>query len=109
MNKTYYITTPIYYPNAEPHLGHIYTTIACDVLARYHRLAGEQTWFLTGTDEHGTKMVKTAADQGIEPLALADKYAGIFRDLWAELRITNDDFIRTTEPRHKTAVQEIVR
>lgn len=109
MSKTYYITTPIYYPNAEPHLGHIYTTIASDVVARYHRLAGEETWFLTGTDEHGTKMVKTATDQGLEPRALADRYAAVFRELWDELRITHDDFIRTTEDRHKIGVQEIVR
>ena len=65
MSKTYYLTTPIYYPNAEPHLGHVYTTVAADVVARYHRLAGDDVFFLTGTDEHGTKMVKTAAEAGV--------------------------------------------
>ncbi|HEY7087558.1 MAG TPA: methionine--tRNA ligase [Tepidisphaeraceae bacterium] len=107
--NTFYITTPIYYPNGEPHLGSVYTTTICDVLARYHRLLGEPTYFLTGTDEHGTKMAKAAADAGVEPLALATKYADIFKSVWAELKITNDDFIRTTEPRHKSAVQNIAR
>jgi methionyl-tRNA synthetase len=108
-NKTYYITTPIYYPNGEPHVGHVYTTLATDTIARYRRLAGDDVFFLTGTDEHGVKMVKTASEQGIEPDALAYKNAEIFRQLWKELGITHDDFIRTTEPRHKLAVQEIVR
>src|SRR5688500_672459 len=107
--NSFYVTTPIYYPNGEPHLGSVYTTTICDVLARYHRLLGEQTYFLTGTDEHGTKMAKAASEAGVEPLALATKYADIFRAVWKELRITNDDFIRTTEPRHKSAVQNIVR
>ncbi len=109
MPEKFYITTPIYYPNAEPHLGHCYTTLAADTLARYHRLAGHDTWFLTGTDEHGIKMVKTAADQKIEPQQLADRVVSIFQQVWKELEITNDDFIRTTEPRHKLAVQEIVK
>ncbi|HZL34660.1 MAG TPA: methionine--tRNA ligase [Tepidisphaeraceae bacterium] len=104
----YYLTTPIYYPNAEPHIGHCYTTIAADTLARYHRLAGDDTYFLTGTDEHGVKMVKTAAEQGIEPAALADQMAGAFQQAWKELEITNDDFIRTTDPRHKAGVRIIV-
>ena len=73
MADKYYITTPIYYPNAEPHLGHVYTTICADTIARYHRFAGHDTFFLTGTDEHGIKMVKTAQDQKIEPQALADR------------------------------------
>lgn len=109
MSDRFYITTPIYYPNAEPHLGHCYTTIAADAVARYHRLRGDDTFFLTGTDEHGIKMVKTAAEQKIEPKALADRVVGVFQNLWAELGITHDDFIRTTDPRHKTAVQEIVK
>ena len=109
MTESFYITTPIYYPNGEPHLGHCYCTIVTDVLARYHRLAGQRTWFLTGTDEHGIKMVKTAADLGTTPGELADKNSAIFRDFWRELGITNDDYIRTSEPRHKLAVQEIVR
>lgn len=107
--STFFITTPIYYPNAEPHLGHVYTTICADVLARYHRLAGDDTFFLTGTDEHGIKMVKTAESQGIEPAALADRNVAIFKALWAELHITYDDFIRTSSDRHKQSVQAIVR
>src|ERR1700722_12082488 len=109
MSNRFYITTPIYYPNGEPHLGHVYTTTAADVLARYHRLAGDDTFFLTGTDEHGLKMVKTAAAVGIEPAALADQNVKIFQDFWKELDITHNDFIRTSSDRHKTAVQEIVR
>jgi methionyl-tRNA synthetase len=108
-NKPYYLTTPIYYPNGEPHVGHIYTTLATDTVARYRRLAGDDVYFLTGTDEHGVKMVKTAAEQGVEPAALADKNVAVFREVWKELGVTHDDFIRTTEPRHKLAVQEIVR
>jgi methionyl-tRNA synthetase len=107
--RTFYITTPIYYPNAEPHLGHVYTTLCADAVARYHRLAGDDTFLLTGTDEHGIKMVKTAEAQGIEPQALADRVVAVFEALWPELKVTNDDFIRTSSPRHKTAVQEIVR
>jgi methionyl-tRNA synthetase len=99
MNKTFYITTPIYYPNGEPHLGHTYTTVAADALARYHRLAGDETFFLTGTDEHGIKMVKTAAAQNIEPRVLADRMVAAFQDFWKEIDITNDDFIRTTQDR----------
>lgn len=104
----FYITTPIYYPNAEPHLGHVYTTICADVLARYHRLAGDETFFLTGTDEHGIKMVKTAAERGIEPRELADQNVAVFEALWKELKITHDDFIRTSSDRHKNSVQKIV-
>src|SRR5271170_5670349 len=95
----YYVTTPIYYPNAEPHIGHVYTTLAADTIARFHRLAGDETFFLTGTDEHGIKMVKTAADQGIEPGVLADRVVAVFEGLWKELHVTHDDFIRTTSER----------
>jgi methionyl-tRNA synthetase len=109
MSDTFYITTPIYYPNGEPHLGSVYTTVLADVLARYHRLLGEPTWFLTGTDEHGTKMAKAAEAQKSEPQALADRYAAIFANTWREMEITNDDFLRTTEPRHKRAVGKIVQ
>ena len=109
MPDRFYITTPIYYPNGEPHLGHVYTTLAVDTIARFHRLRGDDTFFLTGTDEHGLKMAKEAAEQNIEPGVLADRYAAVFKQLWTELGVTNDDFIRTTEPRHKEAVQEIVR
>src|SRR5215212_6653723 len=108
-DRKFYITTPIYFPNGEPHLGHVYTTLAADTLARYHRLAGHDTFFLTGTDEHGIKMVKTAQDQKIEPQQLADRVVSVFQQVWKELEITHDDFIRTTEPRHKLAVQEIVK
>jgi methionyl-tRNA synthetase len=108
MPDRFYITTPIYYPNGEPHLGSIYTTMICDTLARYHRLRGDETFFLTGTDEHGTKMAKAAAAEGVAPEELAGRYATIFRDVWRELDISNDDFIRTTEPRHKQQVGRIV-
>lgn len=104
-----YITTPIYYPNAEPHLGHCYTTIIADTLARYSRIAGRDTFFLTGTDEHGIKMVKTAAEKNMTPEELVERNVAVFKQVWKELDITYDDFIRTTEPRHTTAVQEIVR
>src|SRR3954451_21542295 len=85
MTDRFYLTTPIYYPNGEPHLGHAYTTLCADVGARYHRLAGHDTYFLTGTDEHGVKMVKTAAEQGVEPRQLADQNAAVFENLWKEL------------------------
>jgi methionyl-tRNA synthetase len=109
MSKTFYITTPIYYPNGEPHLGHAYTTIATDAVARFHRLSGEQAFFLTGTDEHGIKIVKTAAAQNVEPNVLADSMVAVFEGFWKEIGISNDDFIRTTQPRHKSSVQEIIR
>ena len=101
----FYLTTPIYYPNAEPHLGHVYTTICADVLARFHRLAGDETFLLTGTDEHGIKMVNTAAEKGLEPHQLAERMSGVFRSLWQELSITHDDFIQTSSPRHQQCVQ----
>ncbi len=106
--STFYISTPIYYPNGEPHLGHTYTTLCADTLARYHRLAGDDTFFLTGTDEHGIKMVKTAAAAGVEPRVLADRNVAVFEQLWKELGVTHDDFIRTSSDRHKLAVQAIV-
>jgi methionyl-tRNA synthetase len=108
-SNRFYLTTPIYYPNGEPHLGHCYTTLLADTIARYHRLCGDDTYFLTGTDEHGIKMVKTASEQKTEPAVLADRLAAEFKKVWDELQITHDDFIRTTEPRHKSAAQEIVR
>ena len=101
MDNRFYLTTPIYYPNGEPHLGHVYTTICADVVARYHRLAGDETFLLTGTDEHGVKMVKTAAEMGIEPRELADRNVAVFESLWKEIQISNDDFIRTSSDRHK--------
>jgi methionyl-tRNA synthetase len=109
MTTPFYITTPIYYPNGEPHLGHVYTTLAADTVARYHRLIGHDTFFLTGTDEHGTKMVKTAVEMKLKPSELADQMSAVFKSLWTELKITNDDFIRTPEDRHRQTVQYIVR
>src|SRR5574341_2297066 len=99
--KTYYITTPIYYVNDVPHIGHAYTTIAADVAARYHRLAGDDIFFLTGTDEHGINILRAAQRHGLSPQEWADRIAGEFRRLWDFLNIRYDDFIRTTEPRHK--------
>jgi methionyl-tRNA synthetase len=99
----YYITTPIYYVNDNPHLGHAYTTIACDVLARFKRLDGHEVFFLTGTDEHGQKVEQAAAKAGIDPQAFTDKVSQNFRALGPVLNFSNDDFIRTTEERHKKA------
>jgi len=104
----YSITTPIYYVNAEPHIGHTYTTVVADTLARYHRLAGDDTFFVTGTDEHGDKIAEAAAAQGMEPAAFADRISGIFRDTWDSLGITYDRFIRTTDEDHIRAVQRLV-
>jgi methionyl-tRNA synthetase len=109
MSDTYYVTTPIYYVNDAPHIGHAYTTIAADVLARYWRAQGRDVWFLTGTDEHGIKMVRAAEDRGVAPRVLADENVVHFQDLWKDLEISNDDFIRTTEGRHESRVQEFVR
>jgi methionyl-tRNA synthetase len=109
MGKRYYVTTPIYYVNDVPHIGHAYTTIAADVIARFRRLSGDDVFFLTGTDEHGQKIERAAQASGIEPIELADRVVLRFKKLWERLDITNDDFIRTTEGRHKRAVQEIFR
>ncbi len=106
---TYYVTTPIYYVNDEPHLGHIYTTIAADVLARQARLAGEDVFFLTGVDEHGQKVQQAAQARDMTPLALADSVVERYRDLWPQLSISNDDFIRTSSERHKRGVQAMWR
>lgn len=108
MVRSYYITTPIYYPNGEPHLGHLYTTLCADTIARFHRLLGEKVHFLTGTDEHGIKMVKTAAEKETTPAALADKNANVFVEAFKQWNVSNDDFIRTTQDRHKRRVQAIV-
>src|SRR5215475_5758947 len=107
MSKAFYITTPIYYVNGEPHIGHAYTTIACDVMARFKRLDGYQVRFLTGTDEHGQKVAKAAAERGITPQELTDQNSQNFRDLVKTLNTSNDDFIRTTEPRHVKACQAL--
>ncbi len=105
----FYVTTPIYYVNDKPHIGHAYTTIVADVLARYHRLLGIPTYFLTGTDEHGQKVQKAAEAAGITPKEQADQTVVRFQDLWKKLEITNDDYIRTTEERHKVVVQKILQ
>ncbi len=99
----FYVTTPIYYVNDAPHIGHAYTTVIGDAVARWHRLLGEDVFFLTGTDEHGLKNRQAAEAQGLEPQALADRNAQRFRDAWDTLAIAYDDFIRTTEPRHHRA------
>jgi methionyl-tRNA synthetase len=103
------ITTPIYYVNARPHIGHAYTTIACDTWARYQRLAGKEVFFLTGTDEHGDKIVKAAAAEGKTPQEYCDEISAAFKSAWQKLGLTPDDFIRTTEPRHKAVVQQILQ
>jgi len=107
--RVFYLTTPIYYVNDRPHLGHAYTTIAADTMARYHRLAGDDVWLLTGTDEHGDKIAQAAAKAGVTPQALADRNSAAFRETWNALGIANDDFIRTTEPRHTKVVQAILQ
>jgi methionyl-tRNA synthetase len=109
MNKTFYITTPIYYVNDVPHIGHAYTTVAADTMARYKRLIGEDVYFLTGTDEHGQKVEKTAADKGLKPQEFVDSIVPRYKELWKLLNISNDDFIRTTEERHKKAVQHLFK
>jgi methionyl-tRNA synthetase len=108
-SKQFYITTPIYYVNDQPHIGHAYTTILADVLARYHRLMGVPTFFLTGTDEHGQKVQRAAEKAGLTPQEQADRTVVRFQQLWEHLEITHDDFIRTTEPRHIRVVQAILR
>ena len=104
---TFYVTTPIYYVNDKPHIGHAYTTLACDVLARFKRLDGFDVRFLTGTDEHGQKVEKSAEAAGVTPQELADLNSANFRELARRLNCSNDDFIRTTEPRHVAACQDL--
>ncbi len=105
--ESFYITTPIYYVNARPHLGHAYSTIVCDAIARSKRAQGIETWFLTGTDEHGQKIERSAAQAGRSPAEFATAISGEFRALWSRLGLTCDDFIRTTEERHKRGVQKL--
>ena len=105
----YYVTTPIYYVNDLPHVGHLYTTLIADTVARFRRSRGEEVYFLTGTDEHGQKIERAAAERGISPLELADRVVSRYHDWWRVLSITNDDFIRTTEDRHRTGVVELIR
>jgi len=109
MSKKFYITTPIYYVNARPHIGHSYTTIACDAIARRHRALGDETWFLTGTDEHGQKIQRAAEAAQTSPQKFTDAVSAEFRALWDRMGITYDDYIRTTSERHKSGVQNLWR
>jgi methionyl-tRNA synthetase len=104
----FYITTPIYYVNDAPHVGHAYTTVNADALARWHRLTGDEVFFLTGTDEHGQKVARAAEEHGVTPKEWTDQLAPRFASAWADLGIANDDFIRTTEPRHQRTVQQFL-
>jgi methionyl-tRNA synthetase len=107
--KKFYITTPVYYVNAKPHIGHAYTSVAADVLARFHKLQGDEVFFLMGTDEHGLKIQKKAEESGKDPQIYADEIVGEFKDLWKKLDIKYDAFIRTTDEKHKAAVQKVLQ
>ena len=107
--KRFYVTTPIYYVNDSPHIGHAYTSLACDVLARFQRLDGHRVLFLTGTDEHGQKVQKSASADGQQPKQFVDEVSQRFRDLTKLMNFSNDDFIRTTELRHIHSCQELWR
>jgi methionyl-tRNA synthetase len=109
VSATFYLTTPIYYVNDAPHLGHAYTTILADTMTRYHRLAGDEAYFLTGTDEHGDKIAQSAARAGVTPQALADRTSAAFRQAWDTLGLRYDDYIRTTEDRHTAVVQALLQ
>ena len=106
--KRYYITTPIYYPSAKLHIGHTYCTTIADTLARFHRLRGDEVFFLTGSDEHGQKIQRAAEEKGIQPIEYVNDIVALFQDLWKRLQISNDDFIRTTEARHEKVVQKLM-
>ncbi len=107
--EPFYVTTPIYYVNDIPHLGTAYCTIAADVLARFERMIGKDVYFLTGTDEHGEKIQEAAIKRGISPQKFTDEVSKKFSDAWEKLKITNDDFIRTTEPRHQKVVERFLK
>ena len=107
MTKSYYITTPIYYPSAKPHMGHAYTSIIADFFARFKRIEGNKVFFLTGTDEHGQKIQRAAEKNNMEPKKFCDKISKTFFDLSKTLNLSNDDFIRTTEKRHKKSVENL--
>ena len=110
MTKSFYLTTPIYYVNDAPHIGHAYTTVAGDVLTRWHRQKGESVWFLTGTDEHGQKVMRTAEENDTAPQAWVDRLVqDAWKPNWQALNIANDDFIRTTEKRHTERVQKFLQ
>ena len=106
---SFYVTTPIYYVNAEPHLGHAYTTIGADILARHMRQRGEDVFFLTGTDDHGEPVAQAAEKLGVEPRELADRNSQRFRDLMPRINASNDFFIRTSDPEHVARVQEVIQ
>jgi methionyl-tRNA synthetase len=106
--STYYVTTPIYYVNDRPHLGHVYTTTIADIVARFHRVMGDDTFFLTGTDEHAAKVSDRAAEMGLSPLECADRHSAAYSELFTRLKMTHDDFIRTTEERHKSKVTRYI-
>ena len=107
MDKSFYITTPIYYPSAKPHMGHAYSSIIADFFARFKKIDGFDVSFLTGTDEHGLKIQRAAEKKGVETLKFCDEISQTFRDLSSILNLTNTDFIRTTEERHKISVQTL--
>src|SRR3970282_966515 len=107
--EKFYLTTPIYYVNARPHLGHTYTTVVADTIARYKRMRGFDVVFLTGTDEHGQKVERAAKAAGVKPQSYADRISGEYSELWKELDIPYDRFIRTTEDRHERAVHRLLQ
>ena len=107
MNDKYYITTPIYYVNDKPHIGHAYTTILADVLSNYNKIIGNQTYFLTGTDEHGQKIQRAAENNNKDPLEFCNEISKTFKELSKTLNLSNNDFIRTTEERHYKSVQHL--
>ncbi len=107
--RTFYVTTPIYYVNDMPHIGHVYTTVVADVIARYKRLMGFDVYFLTGTDEHGQKVEKAAETQGLKPIELADRVVENYLNLWPRLGVKNNDFIRTTQPRHEKGAAHLFK
>ena len=106
-HKNFYITTPIYYPSGQPHMGHAYSSIMADVFARFMRNDNHKVYFLTGTDEHGLKIQKAAEEAGLKPLTYCDKISKVFRDVTKRLNLSNDDFIRTTEKRHHNSVKDL--
>src|SRR3989338_11043426 len=108
MPKTYYLTTPLYYVNDKPHIGHSYTNILCDTFSRFRRFKGEDVYFLTGTDEQGGKIEKIAKEKNETPQAYVESIVPRFKDLWKQLGIECDDFIRTTEERHKRVVGKVL-
>jgi methionyl-tRNA synthetase len=109
MSEPFYVTTPIYYVNARPHLGHAYTTLVADVVNRFHRVCGQETYFLTGTDEHGDKVVRAAKEEGLSPLTYVNQISELFRNLWPKLDIAYNYFIRTTDPVHVKVVREVLQ